>query len=84
MIKLIDICKTYNPHTVNETKLFENFNLNINPGDFVSVIGSNGSGKTTMLNLICGSIIRLSRPVVTGNLADSAPGLRAVLKKRQK
>lgn len=56
MIKLIDICKTYNPHTVNETKLFENFNLNINPGDFVSVIGSNGSGKTTMLNLICGSI----------------------------
>ena len=56
MIKLIDICKTYNPHTVNETKLFENFNLNINPGDFVSVIGSNGSGKTTMLNLVCGSI----------------------------
>lgn len=56
MIKLINICKTYNPHTVNETKLFENFNLNINPGDFVSVIGSNGSGKTTMLNLICGSI----------------------------
>ena len=34
MIKLIDICKTYNPHTVNETKLCENFNLNINPGDF--------------------------------------------------
>ena len=33
MIKLIDICKTYNPHTVNETKLFENFNLNINPGE---------------------------------------------------
>ena len=51
MIKLIDICKTYNPHTVNETKLFENFNLNINPGDFVSVIGSNGSVKQLCLTL---------------------------------
>ena len=36
--------------------LFENFNLKINDGEFVSVVGSNGSGKTSMLNILCGSI----------------------------
>nr|WP_252198498.1 ATP-binding cassette domain-containing protein [Clostridium sp. MCC353] len=36
--------------------LFEDFNLTIRDGEFVSVVGSNGSGKTSMLNIICGSI----------------------------
>ncbi len=56
MIELKDICKYYNPGTVNEMCLFEKFNLKIEKGEFVSVVGSNGSGKTSMLNLICGSI----------------------------
>lgn len=56
MIELKSIYKYYNPGTVNEMCLFEDFNLNIKKGEFVSVIGSNGSGKTSMLNLICGSI----------------------------
>jgi putative ABC transport system ATP-binding protein len=56
MIELKNISKTFNAGTVNESKLFDNFNLTIKDNDFVSVIGSNGSGKTTTLNIICGSI----------------------------
>lgn len=56
MLTLKDINKIYNSGTVNETCLFKDFNLTINDNDFVSVIGSNGSGKTSMLNIICGSI----------------------------
>ena len=56
MLELRNIHKYYNPGTVNEMCLFEDFNLTINQGEFVSVVGSNGSGKTSMLNIICGSI----------------------------
>lgn len=56
MLELKQIHKYYNPGTVNEMCLFDNFNLKIDDGQFVSIIGSNGSGKTSMLNLICGSI----------------------------
>lgn len=56
MLRLKNIYKYYNPGTVNEMCLFNSFNLNIEEGEFVSVVGSNGSGKTSMLNIICGSI----------------------------
>lgn len=56
MIELVNINKYYNPGTVNEMCLFNNFCLTVQDGEFVSVVGSNGSGKTSMLNIICGSI----------------------------
>ena len=58
MLELRKIHKYYNPGTVNEMCLFRGFSLTVRDGEFVSVVGSNGSGKTSMLNLICGSIER--------------------------
>ena len=63
MLELKHIHKMYNPGTINEICLFDDFNLNIEDGQFVSVVGSNGSGKTSMLNIICGTI-----PVDGGNI----------------
>ena len=63
MLELQHIHKMYNPGTINEICLFEDFNLKIEDGQFVSVVGSNGSGKTSMLNIICGSI-----PVESGQI----------------
>jgi len=56
MLELKGICKNYNPGSVNEICLFRDFNLTVQAGEFVSVVGSNGSGKTSVLNIICGSI----------------------------
>lgn len=63
MLELKGIHKYYNPGTVNEMCLFQDFNLTVEKGEFVSVVGSNGSGKTSMLNIICGSI-----PVEAGQI----------------
>lgn len=56
MLELNQISKYYNPGTLNETCLFNHFNMTIEDEEFVAVVGSNGSGKTSMLNIICGSI----------------------------
>ncbi len=63
MLELQRITKIYNPGEVTENCLFQDFSLQIADGEFVSVVGSNGSGKTSMLNIICGSI-----PVESGRL----------------
>lgn len=67
MLKLNHINKYYNAGTVNEMCLFDDFNLTIEEGQFVSVVGSNGSGKTSMLNIICGSIPLDSGTIYIGN-----------------
>ena len=56
MLELSHIYKTFNQGTIDEKVLFSDFNITVNDGDFVGVIGSNGSGKTTMLNVISGDM----------------------------
>ena len=54
MLVLKDINKTFNKGSANEKVALRNLNLQVNPGDFITVIGGNGAGKSTMLNAIAG------------------------------
>lgn len=54
MLELIDVKKTFNPGTINAKKALCGVNLHLNPGDFVTIIGGNGAGKSTTLNAIAG------------------------------
>ena len=56
MLELKNIHKTFNAGTVNEKKALTGLDLTLNEGDFVTVIGGNGAGKSTMLNIISGSL----------------------------
>ena len=57
MLELKNICKTFNPGTVNAKTALNGLNLTLNDGDFVTVIGGNGAGKSTMLNAIAGTFL---------------------------
>lgn len=63
MLEIRGVCKTFNAGTINEKKALNNLNLTLNDGDFVTVIGGNGAGKSTMLNMIAGVY-----PVDSGNI----------------
>ncbi len=67
MIELKSISKTFNKNTVNENQLFNNFHLTLTPGEFTLMIGSNGSGKTTVLNLLAGTIFPDDGEITVGN-----------------
>lgn len=54
MLKIKNVCKTFNLGTINEKKALNDLNLELNEGDFVTIIGGNGAGKSTMLNMIAG------------------------------
>ena len=56
MLELRNIHKTFNPGTVNAKVALDGLNVTLNDGDFVTVIGGNGAGKSTMLNVIAGTI----------------------------
>lgn len=54
MLTITNVRKTFNKGTINEKKALCGLNLHLDPGDFVTVIGGNGAGKSTMLNMIAG------------------------------
>lgn len=54
MLEMTNVCKTFNKGTVNEKRALSGINFHLAPGDFVTVIGGNGAGKSTMLNMIAG------------------------------
>ena len=54
MLELSGIHKTFNIGTINEKKALIDVNLKVDEGDFITVIGGNGAGKSTMLNIIAG------------------------------
>lgn len=56
MLEIRNVTKIYNAGTVTEQRLFQDFSLTVEEGQFVAIVGSNGSGKTSLLNIICGSI----------------------------
>ena len=55
MLKIENVRKVFNPGTVNEKVALNGLNLHLKPGDFVTVIGGNGAGKSTMLNSVSGA-----------------------------
>lgn len=54
MLEINELYKTFNAYTINEKNVFKGLNLELNKSDFVTVIGGNGAGKSTMLNMIAG------------------------------
>ena len=56
MLEIKDVYKTFNAGTINEKKALNGVNLKLNEGDFVTIIGGNGAGKSTTLNMIAGAL----------------------------
>lgn len=63
MLEIKNVHKTFNPGTINEKKALNGVDLVLEDGDFVTVIGGNGAGKSTMLNMVAGVY-----PVDCGNI----------------
>ena len=75
MLEIKNVYKTFNAGTINEKKALQNLNLTLQTGDFCTVIGGNGAGKSTMLNAVSGVW-----PVDSGAiLIDDSPHLSVVI-----
>ena len=66
MLTLNNICKTFNPGTVNEKRALTDLSLHLDEGEFVTIIGSNGAGKSTLFNAIAGSFLTDSGSILLG------------------
>ncbi|WP_392486506.1 ABC transporter ATP-binding protein [Haloimpatiens sp. FM7315] len=68
MLQIKNLYKVFNKNTINENILFEDFNLEVKKGEFVSIIGSNGAGKSSLLNIISGSLLSDGGKINLSNL----------------
>lgn len=75
MLTLTNVHKTFNRGTINEKKALDGINLQMKDGDFVTVIGGNGAGKSTMLNMIAGVYpIDCGKITIEEEGAEGVPG----------
>lgn len=68
MLDLIKVSKTFYAGTVNEKKALNSINLHLDPGDFVTIIGSNGAGKSSVFNAIAGAFYIDSGAILLDNI----------------
>lgn len=74
MLEITGLRKVFNRGTVNEKVALNGLNITVNDGDFVTVIGGNGAGKSTMLNAICGVFpVDEGKIVLDGNDITALP-----------
>ena len=66
MLELNNLHKTFNPSTVNEKVALNGVSLHMEAGDFATIVGSNGAGKSTMFNAITGGFIADEGSIVLG------------------
>ena len=74
MLEISNVHKTFNIGTINEKKALQGVNIHLYPGDFVTIIGGNGAGKSTTLNMIAGVYpIDMGKIVISGNDISREP-----------
>ena len=75
MLKIEHISKTFNPGTVNEKQAIRDLSLNLEKGDFATIIGSNGAGKSTLFNAICGDFLTDSGVIMLDGILLLCPSM---------
>lgn len=74
MLEIKNIYKTFNPGTINQKTALNGLSLHLNEGDFVTVIGGNGAGKSTMLNAVAGTwLVDEGQILIDGNDVTKLP-----------
>ena len=83
MLELIHITKTFNPGTVNAKTALDDISLSVPDGDFITIIGANGAGKSTMLNAVSGNFYTDSGTILLDGQCVSSMGERELTQYRR-
>ena len=80
MLRLENVSKAFNVGTVNETQALDRLSLTLAQGEFVTIIGGNGSGKSTMLNIVAGVFpVDEGKIIVNGNEVTPLPDYKRAI-----